>query len=104
MLANFHAKDLQQQRRFPSEGLLATPAVLIPPCSPASLRFEGFSSEENSKIARDFGRSVRRICGIGYSKLENAWIRANRQKILQNLSEWVFLGLRIIASYIRLPV
>src|SRR5229473_5097942 len=36
MLTNLHAKDLQQPRRFPSEGFLATPAVLIPLAPAAS--------------------------------------------------------------------
>src|SRR6266853_1484377 len=36
MLTNFNAKDLQQPRRFPSEVLLATPAVLIPLAPAAS--------------------------------------------------------------------
>ncbi len=36
MLTNFNAKDLQQPRRFPSEALLATPAVLIPLPPPPS--------------------------------------------------------------------
>src|SRR5216683_2306377 len=51
MLTNFRAKDLQQPCRFPSEGLLATPAVLIPLAPPASPRLPR-SLRKNRKILR----------------------------------------------------
>jgi hypothetical protein len=49
MLTNFRAKDLQQPCRFPSEGLLATPAVLIPLAPAASHQNRPWSESLSSR-------------------------------------------------------
>jgi hypothetical protein len=69
MLTNLHAKDLQQPRRFPSEVLLATPAVLIPLAPAASQRF--------STILR-----TREIGGVSSASAFNWWIASDESQVI----------------------